>query len=420
MLRLLFALVLMAQARFAVAAEFTDPAANAARVFTPMEERLTVMQEVAAWKWSHDAPVYDAAREARVLESTVSQAQSMGLDADGARRLFTLQIEWARTLQERYIATWHANGFDKSIAVVDLDGVIRPKLDRIGHELLQALYLSAADGSSSARDSAIARGAAQLTYKFALGGEAADALDAALSSLHTTASPTFDRVRAAGVLRVGTTGDYAPFSTSSKGYLEGLDITLAERLGDALGVRTVFVHTSWPTLMQDLQSGAFDIAMSGITVTPAREQLAFFSVPYQTGGKTAIVRCADVARFHSLEKIDLPNVTVIVNPGGTNEQFVRERVHRARIQVHADNRTVFDELVAKRADAMITDDIEVQLQTHRHPQLCAAFAQPLTRASKAIMLQRDSALQNRVNAWLQGELASGEVKRELELAVGGR
>ena len=67
---------------------------------------------------------------------------------------------------------------------------------------------------------------------------------------------------------------------------------------------------------------------------------------------------------------------------------------------------------------MITDDIEVQLQTHRHPQLCAAFAQPLTQASKAIMLQRDSELQNRVNVWLQGEIASGKVKREMELAVG--
>ena len=35
---------------------------------------------------------------------------------------------------------------------------------------------------------------------------------------------------------------------------------------------------------------------------------------------------------------------VIVNPGGTNEQYVRSNVHHARIVVYPDNRAIFDEL----------------------------------------------------------------------------
>ena len=96
---------------------------------------------------------------------------------------------------------------------------------------------------------------------------------------------------------------------------------------------------------------------------------------------------------------------------------MREHVHHASIQVHTDNRTVFGEIVAKRADAMLTDDLEVQLQTRLHRELCVAFNQPLTRAAKAILLQRDTALQGKVNEWLTGELERGEVKRQFERAM---
>jgi cyclohexadienyl dehydratase len=71
-----------------------------------------------------------------------------------------------------------------------------------------------------------------------------------------------------GVLRVGTTGDYRPFTALDKasGAYSGFDIDLARSLADALGVRVEFEPTSWPTLAKDFDAGAFDIAMGGVTV----------------------------------------------------------------------------------------------------------------------------------------------------------
>src|SRR5213595_1089303 len=95
-----------------------------------------------------------------------------------------------------------------------------------------------------------------------------------------TQSPTLDRIRAAGVLRVGTTGDYTPFSLlRADGSYEGADIDMAHDLAEKLGVGLEFVATVWVDLLDDFLADRFDIAMGGVTVTPARAARAFFSIP---------------------------------------------------------------------------------------------------------------------------------------------
>jgi cyclohexadienyl dehydratase len=102
-----------------------------------------------------------------------------------------------------------------------------------------------------------------------------------------------------------------------------------------------------------------------------------------------------------------------VNPGGTNEQFVREHIHHARIVVFPDNRGVFDELAAGRADVMITDDVEAELQARRHPGLCRAISGTLTRSDKAGFMPRDAELVKAVDDWLAPSVAAGEPARLL-------
>lgn len=227
------------------------------------------------------------------------------------------------------------------------------------------------------------------------------------------AAETLEKIEAAGTLRIGITGDYRPFSAldPKTGNFTGLDVDLGRSLAAALGVRPVLVKTSWPTLGADLQADRFDIAMGGISVTESRAKIGLFSAPMMSDGKTPIALCKNAARFQTLGQIDREGVRLVVNPGGTNEKFARAHIHNATIILHPDNTTIFQEIIASRADLMITDAIETRLQAKLNPALCALHPDaPFDHAEKAYFMPKDAELKARVDAWLDGLRKSGELK----------
>lgn len=217
------------------------------------------------------------------------------------------------------------------------------------------------------------------------------------------AATLLDQIIARGSILVGTTGDYKPFTylNPETKQFEGIDIDMANELGNALGVEVKFIQTSWSTLMQDFQAGKFDIVMSGTSINMERQKVALFSIPYLKDGKTPITRKENAEKFQTLEQIDQEGVTLVVNPGGLNEKFARANIKKAKIVVYEDNVTIFDQIVQGKADLMITDAIETILQQKLRPELVAVHPeQPFTFAEKAYMMPRDVMLKHFVDQWL--------------------
>ena len=244
-------------------------------------------------------------------------------------------------------------------------------------------------------------------------------LAAASISAPVRAESVLDHIRASGELRVGTTGDYKPFSfRNPDGRYTGADIDMANRLAQRLGVKLVFVPTIWGELMADFTAQKFDIAMGGITNLPPRAARGPFGRTVYIDGKRPIARCADRDRFTSILAINQASVRAVVNPGASNEEFARANFPQAQLSVHADNATVFDEITAGRADVMVTDGIEVDHQAFIHKDLCAtAVPAAFTHLEKAYWLQPDRDLLALINTWLDEEISAGTWKRTLDKAL---
>jgi len=404
---------LLPLAAFAAQALLDEPA-RVSQLLDVIDARLALMPAVAAYKWQQHAPVADPPREQAVIARAIALAKPLGFAPGPVSQLFELQVRLAREIEEGLHAQWRARGFDFEGPVPRLDTQLRPRLDQLSGELLSALYLAA---PVLARPDFASQYAASATQSLKARGwnpEARTELLMRLASLRLLSRPSLDRARAAGVLRVGTPGDYAPFSLEAQGQLSGVDIELAVAFARELGLPAIFVRTSWPSLLDDLRRDAFDVAVGGIAATPERKAAAALSVPYLSGGKTLLARCTDAKRFGTLSAVDRPGVRVIVNPGGTNESFARGHLHRATISVFPDNRAIFEEILAGHADVMITDDTEVELQVHHHPQLCRPLPGTLTHADKVFLMVRDDALNAKVDEWLTGALREGVPQRLLQ------
>lgn len=237
------------------------------------------------------------------------------------------------------------------------------------------------------------------------------ALFAAAPALAQEPLPSrLDVVQRNGKLRVCTPGDYKPFSLHRPdGAFEGLDIDLVQSAGKALGVQPEFVKSSWPTLMKDFTDKC-DIGVGGISVTLERQKTAFFSTAYMVNGKAPITKCENVAKFQTVADIDKPNVTVIENPGGSNERFARANFKQAKIVIFPDNVTIFDEILKGNADVMISESVETIVQQKLRPGLCAVNPdKPLQYGEMAWLLPRgDVVFKAWVDQWLHLAKASGE------------
>jgi len=227
-------------------------------------------------------------------------------------------------------------------------------------------------------------------------------------------------IKASGTLRVGFTGDYAPYSLRGPdGKIGGADVTMARSLAQTLGVVLEIVPTRWTSLKDDLVADRFDVAMGGVSVTPDRAAFGDFSIAVLHDGKRPIARCTDKDRYISVTAINAPTVRVVVNPGGTNERFAKTYLTEAQVTTFADNRTIFDEIAAGRADVMVTDGAEVDYQARRHPGVLCAAAVPDTfdHFDKAYWMTRDPALKAAVDGWLMKAIAAGDYRKALETAA---
>ena len=98
-------------------------------------------------------------------------------------------------------------------------------------------------------------------------------------------------VKAAGTLRVGTEGTYAPFTYhDASGQLVGFDVEIARAVAAKLGVRAEFLEGKWDGLIAGLDAGRYDVVVNEVTITDARKAKYDFSEPYIVSKAALIVR----------------------------------------------------------------------------------------------------------------------------------
>ena len=217
------------------------------------------------------------------------------------------------------------------------------------------------------------------------------------------------------ILNIGTTGDYKPVSFLNKetNKYKGIDIELSELYAKENNLELHFIPTAWPTLLEDVKNNKFDFAICGITITEKRQKEALMTIGYLNAGKTFLMRKEDINKYKSIEDVNNPNVRVMINPGGTNEQFALANLKISNITVHKINEEIPGLISQGLADIMVTEVMEGLVYINEFDNLAVPlYETPFTNMPIGILLSKDKKeLLMQLNEWLQKKLDDGTIDK---------
>lgn len=169
----------------------------------------------------------------------------------------------------------------------------------------------------------------------------------AQSSASSAATPTLDKIKAAGVLKVGVKVDVPNFGlkNTKTGEVEGFEIDLAKAiakdlLGDESKIETqaVTAKTRGPLL----DNGEVDLVIATFTITDERKKVYNFSDPYYSDAVKLMVK--KDSGIKSLK--DLDGKTIGVAQSSTSMKAIQDAANTAGVKVKFDEYATYPEIKA--------------------------------------------------------------------------
>ncbi|MGY9055268.1 MAG: transporter substrate-binding domain-containing protein [Alphaproteobacteria bacterium] len=206
-----------------------------------------------------------------------------------------------------------------------------------------------------------------------------------------------------GVLKVGTTGDWNPMTMKdpATNTYKGYDIDVMTELAKDLGVKVEFVPTDWKTLVSGVISGKYHMTGSA-SISPARAKVAGYSQSYFSLATVPLTLTKKKGKFNDWADLDKADVTVAATLGTTQEQQVKQFFPNAKHKIVEAPARDFQEVLAGRADAHITSNVEAYKLVAKYPQMMVVpVLVPKARTPIAMLLpQGDQVWINYVNTWI--------------------
>jgi polar amino acid transport system substrate-binding protein len=111
------------------------------------------------------------------------------------------------------------------------------------------------------------------------------------ASAQSCGDDTLCKVKASGVLKVGTKDDYVPWSyRASDGSFKGMEVDIGKKIAETLGVKAEFVKVTSANRFEFLAQGQIDLMIASASDTAERRKVVAFVHPnYYSSGYTLLL-----------------------------------------------------------------------------------------------------------------------------------
>lgn len=210
---------------------------------------------------------------------------------------------------------------------------------------------------------------------------------------------------------------YPPFEFSPRHGPEGFDIDLMNEIADRVGFEVEYENVPFDELLRGLNTELYDVAISAMTITSAREQQVDFSDPYFNADQ-----CLLVASYSDVESVDdLAEATVGVQLGTAGQIEAQALINAERVGRGVTFRTIEDAFAALQAgqvEGVIYDLAAAQAAVEESDGRLRIVETVPTGDQYGIAFPQDSALVEPINEALAEIKADGTYEEIYERWIG--
>jgi polar amino acid transport system substrate-binding protein len=220
-----------------------------------------------------------------------------------------------------------------------------------------------------------------------------------------------ETIKEDGVIRIGLSV-FTPWSMRDKnGELIGFELDVGRALAADMGVDVEFVPTAWDGIIPQLVSGNFDVIISGMSITAARNLTVNFSDPYAYSGLTVLANTGMTDGF-TLEDYNNADVTFAARRGATPATVIAQLFPEATLLLFDEDGAATQEVLNGNAHATMAAEPTPSIEARRYADtLSVPFGQTFLATGEGFALRKgDMDALNFFNNWIAVRHASGWLK----------
>lgn len=232
---------------------------------------------------------------------------------------------------------------------------------------------------------------------------------------------TFERIIATKILRVGYSPTCAPFCFHNiDGAVVGYDIAFAYELAYDLGCQLELVPLNYNNLVEELNEGLYDIAMSAITINEARLRGLTFTESYLNPRYCLVVNEKLRKKVASIDTLQACHaIRIGALKGSSLETTAKELFPEKKIVLLSD----YDEIIdLNEPIALLWEEQEAIAWTICHRDYRIVFPHPsLGYDTLSYAIRNDSPrFIHYLDQWLELKKSQGFTERQYELWIKGK
>ncbi|MFT4917310.1 MAG: polar amino acid transport system substrate-binding protein [bacterium] len=220
-----------------------------------------------------------------------------------------------------------------------------------------------------------------------------------------------ETIKQDGVIRIGLSV-FTPWSMRDiNGELIGFELDVGRALAEDMGVEVEFVPTAWDGIIPQLVSGNFDVIISGMSITPARNLTINFSNPYAYSGLTVLANTSLTEGF-TMDDYNSADVTFAARRGATPATVIAQLFPEATLLLFDEDGAATQEVLNGNAHATMSAEPTPSIEARRYPDtLSVPFDQTFLATGEGFALRKgDPDALNYFNNWIAVRHASGWLK----------